>query len=156
MNLVFTDQFVACCPPIRPTANGANPGFLVITVGPAGAPAGPYTITLVGIVLGSAQGPPAVPSPQFPQISVRTTSDLPSAQVNTVRIGGVVQVIFLDVLLLFRADFFVRRMSVSPELQMQIVFLCLQARLSPSRSGLRYCIIYAYAALWHCSECSVT
>jgi hypothetical protein len=153
MNLVFTDQFVACCPPIRPTANGADPvllpGFLVITVGPAGAPAGTYTITLVGIVLGGAQLPTR-------QISVSTTSDLPSAQVNSVRIGGVVQVILLDVLLLFRADFFVRRMSVSPEYQMQIVFLCLQTRLSSSRSPLRYWIIYAYAALWHCSECSVT
>ncbi len=149
MNLVFTDQFVDCCPPIRPTANGANPGFLVITVGPAGAPAGSYTITLVGIVLGGAQLP-------SPRISVSTTSDLPSAQVNSVRIGGVVQVIVLVVLLFLFADSFVRRISFSSELYLQIVFLCLQARLSPSRSGLRYWIIYAYAALWHCSECSAT
>jgi hypothetical protein len=149
MNLVFTDQFVACCPPIRPTANGANPGFLVITVGPAGAPAGTYTITLVGIVLGGAQLPTR-------QISVSTTSDLPSAQVNSARIGGIVTVIVLVVLLFLFADSFVCRVLDWTELYLQIVFLCLQARLSPSRSPLRYWNSYAYAVLWHCSECSVT
>ena len=88
MILEFSDQFVACCPPIRPTTP-AQPGpasFLVITVGPAGAPAGPYTITLTGIVLGSAQDPQRF-------VGVATTSDLPSALVNSVRIGGVVTVI---------------------------------------------------------------
>lgn len=87
MILENSDQFVACCPPIRPTDPAQGPvSFLVITVGPAGAPAGPYTITLTGIVLGSAQDPQRF-------VGVATTSDLPSALVNSVRIGGVVKVI---------------------------------------------------------------
>jgi hypothetical protein len=85
LNQATSDTFLTCCnPPTITTVSYLN-SYIVLTVGPKGAAAASYTVTLTGVIMGA----PTVGNPTG--ISVSTTNDIISAGAPSGALGGRVQ-----------------------------------------------------------------